>query len=511
MTSDVAASSVDRGDVVLPRVPARRRTRDTRPFVVGLVACMVAGAAVRVANVLWWRPTTRAGTGFVLGGDSFYYHWQANALADGHWFVDPFRWANDGVTIASSAHPPLYPLYLAVSSSFGVDTVTGHRLASCVLGVATVAVVGILAYRLAGTVAGIVGAAIVALYPQLWINDGMVMSESLVVLMAALVLLAAYSFAARPSMRNAIVLGITCGAATLTRTELSLLFPLLVLPLALMVRDETWPRRIKLVVAAGIAGAVLIVPWVTFNMTRFDEPTLLSTGTGSALSAASCDAVYYGSKIGYWDYCFKGPWPPANADESVRDTAPRDAATEYITDHLDRLPIVALARVGRIWGVFKPGQTTTFEWSQEARGRAASWAALVVYYALVPFAIVGLVAMRKRRIPIWPVVSLFVIATFAAATTFGVTRYRAPAEIGLVLAAAIGIAATVEWLRRRRVRTREHAAPDDTGATAQRDEFELPAHSSRHAFRGSTGIRKPKFVNAAPTLSTNRPAVIGAR
>ena len=59
------------------------------------------------------------------------------------------------------------------------------------------------------TIAGVVAAAITALYPQLWINDGMVMSESLVVLMAALVLLTAYSFAARPSVRNAVVLGVT--------------------------------------------------------------------------------------------------------------------------------------------------------------------------------------------------------------------------------------------------------------------------------------------------------------
>jgi hypothetical protein len=74
---------------------------------------------------------------------------------------------------------------------------------------------------------------------------------------------------------------------------------------------------------------------------------------------------------------------------------------------------------------------------------------LFVYYILVPFAVVGLVAMRRRRTPIWPVLALFVIATFAAATTFGVTRYRAPAEVGLVLAAAIGISAAVAWVRGR--------------------------------------------------------------
>jgi 4-amino-4-deoxy-L-arabinose transferase-like glycosyltransferase len=461
VTSDVATTSTDRDEVAREPVPARRTSTETRTFARGLVACIVVGAAVRVANVLWWRPTSRAPGGFSLSGDAFYYHWQANALADGHWFVDPFRWVNQGATVASSAHPPLYPLYLAVWSTFGVDTVDGHRLASCLLGVATVAVVGILAYRLAGTVAGLVAAGITAVYPQLWINDGMVMSESLVVLLAALVLFTAYAFAVRPSVRNALILGVTCGLATLTRTELALLFPLLVIPLAIVVRDESWRRRAELAVVSCAAGAVLIVPWVTFNMIRFDEPTYLSTGTGSALSAASCDATYYGSKIGYWDTCFTGPWPPVTADESVRDAAPRDAATDYIEDHLDRLPIVALARVGRIWDVFKPGQTTTFDWTQEARGRVASWAALFVYYALVPFAIIGLVAMRRRRIPIWPVLVFFVIATFAAATTFGITRYRAPAEIALVLAAAIGIATSVAWLRGR---TSRAAATDARSA-----------------------------------------------
>jgi 4-amino-4-deoxy-L-arabinose transferase-like glycosyltransferase len=450
MTSE---ATIDRTPAVEPAAqrPLSTLTRpEGRTFARGLVLIALVAAAIRVMNVLWWRPTRSSGThGFVLGGDSFYYHWQANALAAGQWFVDPFRWANDHVGIPSSAHPPLYPLYLSLWSRAGVDTVTGHRLASSLLGVATVVVIGLLAYRLAGTATGLVAAALAAFYPQLWINDGMVMSESLVVLMAALVLYAAYRFAAAPSVRTAAVLGLACGAAMLTRSELSLLFPFLVLPLAAFVKQKSWKERAKLAVVSCVTGAVLVVPWITFNMVRFEEPTWLSTGTGSALSAASCDAVYYGSKIGYWSFCFQGPWPPSTVDESQRDQAPRDAANDYISDHLDRLPVVAAARVGRMWGVFKPGQTTTFEWSLEARGRVASWAALFFYYALVPFAVFGLVVMRKRRIMIWPIVALLAIATLGAAITFGVTRYRAPAEVGLVVAAAIGMVAAWQWLRGR--------------------------------------------------------------
>jgi hypothetical protein len=112
---------------------------------------------------------------------------------------------------------------------------------------------------------------------------------------------------------------------------------------------------------------------------------------------------------------------------------------------------VVAARVGRLWGVFKPGQTTAFDWWIEGRGRVPTWIGLFFYYALLPFAVVGLVKLRRRRVPILPLLAIVIIATFAAAITFGVTRYRAPAEVAIVVAASVGIDAA--W-RRFRSRTR---------------------------------------------------------
>ena len=405
----------------------------------------LVGAAIRAMNVLWWRPTTdRVGyLGYKLGGDAAYYHWQANALGEGHWFVDPFLWLNLGQIRPSAAHPPLYTLYLGVWSRLGVQSVTGHRLVSALLGIATIVVIGILARRLAGNVAGLVAAGIAAVYPQLWINDGMLLSEGLAVLTTACSLLAIYAYWRSPRFRYAALMGLACGIAALSRTELALLFPLVVLPLVLLTRSETARRRVKLVVVAFVAGALVIVPWVGFNMLRFNEPTLISNGTGSALSAASCDEVYYGLHIGYYANCFTGPWPGPEFDESERDTYPRDYARTYIGDHLSRVPIVVAARVGRLWGIFKPGQTTALDWWIEGRGRAPSWIGLFAYYLLVPFAIAGVVILRRRRIPILPLVMLAVIATLAAAITFGVTRYRAPVEVAIVVAAAVAVSALV--------------------------------------------------------------------
>lgn len=429
---------------------ASLRRPEGRPFVRGLVLLTLVGAAVRLMDVLWWRPTTtRPGYhGYALTGDSFYYHLQANSLAAGEWFVDPIRWFNTGEGVASAAHPPLYSTYLGLWSTLGIDTVTGHRLASALLGIAAVALIGLLGYRLAGPAAGLVAAGIAAVYPQLWINDGVLLSESIVVLAIACALHAMYSFWQHSTLRNACVLGAVCGIAALGRNELILLFAVVAIPLALRARDIDWRARIRLAVVACLAGAVFVMPWALWNLTRFNEPTLTSSSLGSVLSAANCDSVYYGSLIGFYDNCFQGPWP--TGDESERDAVPRKQAIEYMKDHVTRLPVVVLARVGRVWGVFKPGQTTLFDWSIEHRGRAASWTGLFSYYLLLPFAGIGLVSLWRRRISILPLVAGPLIVTFAAATTFGVTRYRAPAEVAIVLAAAVGMVATVGWLRGRR-------------------------------------------------------------
>ena len=428
-------------------------------FGVWLISIAAFGFVLRVVNVLWWRPTTDTPGyhGYRLWGDAFYYHWQANALAKGIWFIDPIRWVSDGSQTPSAGHPPLYSTYLALWSAIGLDGVTAHRLASCVLGTASIVVIGLLGRRIGGNATGLVAAGIAAVYPQIWISDGMVMSETMAIFTTAVALTAAYHFWENPTLGRVALLGAACGLAGLTRSELVALFPLVVIPLALFVKNADWRRRAKLAVVGCVVGGAVLAPWVLYNYTRFEEPTTMTGGTGAALSAASCDEVWYGTLIGYYANCFQGPWPSEDLDESQRDVVPREQAIQYTKDHIKRLPLVVAARVGRLWGVFKPGQTTAFDWSIEGRGRAPTWIGLFAYYALVPFAIFGFVVLRRRRIPIIPLLAIIVIATISAAITFGVTRYRSPAEVAIVLAASIGI--TTCWSRWRRGRRPATAPP----------------------------------------------------
>ncbi len=58
--------------------------------------------------------------------------------------------------------------------------------------------IGLLARRLAGNAAGLIAAAITALYPGMWINDGMLLSETMTIFMTAVALTAIVRVLAHP-------------------------------------------------------------------------------------------------------------------------------------------------------------------------------------------------------------------------------------------------------------------------------------------------------------------------
>src|SRR5262249_2496989 len=156
-------------------------------------------------------------------------------------------------------------------SRLGVDSFLGHRLAACVVGAAAVAVIGFVARRLAGDRAGLVAAGIAALYPLLWIKDAVVLSESMLALTTAVMLLAAYAFWRAPSPWRATGLGASISLVALTRAEGVLLFALLAVPVVVMVPGLDARRRFERLGAMAVAAVVIMGPWIGYNLVRFDE------------------------------------------------------------------------------------------------------------------------------------------------------------------------------------------------------------------------------------------------
>jgi hypothetical protein len=127
----------------------------TRVFRRGLFATALVGLAVRVAYILIVRRDV------LPGGDSFFYHFGARLLVEGHGFIEPTPFIN-GIVEQSASHPPLYLLYLAIPTSVGLDGPLTHMLWSSLIGVGSILFVGLTGREVAGPRAGLVAAGLAA-------------------------------------------------------------------------------------------------------------------------------------------------------------------------------------------------------------------------------------------------------------------------------------------------------------------------------------------------------------
>ncbi|MFN8028573.1 MAG: glycosyltransferase family 39 protein, partial [Acidimicrobiia bacterium] len=377
----------------------------------------------------------------------------------GHGFTD-FR---DGTQTAE--HPPLTALVLVptswVAEQFdpGGTHLLAQRLTMAVFGAGVVLLIGMVGRSVGGAKhgnrIGWIAAAIAAVYANLFVNDGLVMSETLATLAVALAILLAYRFGRAPSWGNAAWLGAACGLAMLARAELGLLLPCMVLPVAAFLRDFTIVKRLLLVLMACVAAFLVTSPWLVANLTRFEEPVLFSTNDGLTICGANMERTWYGSGTGLWALDCAG-YPVPKGDRSVVSNALRKDGLRYIRDHLGRAPVVVAARIGRVWSIYAPGQMADYN-QNEGRPVWVSWLAFASFWVLVPFAVWGGVILRRRKVPITPLVAQFVIVTITAAAIYGLVRFRVPAEVSLVVLAATAFEHL--WARR-------HGGADDGGAEA---------------------------------------------
>ena len=66
-----------------------------------------------------------------------------------------------------------------------------------------------------------------------------------------------------------------------------------------------------------------------------------------------------------------------------------------------------------------------------------------MYYALLALSIVGAVALRRRRVPLTPLLAVLAAVALTVGFVYGTTRFHAPAEVPLVLLGSVAIDATI--------------------------------------------------------------------
>ena len=414
-----------------------------------------------------------------IGGDGRYYHAIAALVADGKGFIAPRPYALHGRMIASAPHPPAWPLTLTGAALVGLRTALEQQLISCVIGTATIVLIAFAGRRIAGETAGLIAAAIAAVYPNFWLYERELMSETLTLFGAALTVLLAYRFRDRPSRARAVALGFSCGLLAITHAEQLLLVGFLLVPLILVTRDQPLGRRFGWAALATAAVIVTILPWAAYNTSRFHKPVLLGSEFGVTVAVTNCRFTYSGADFGFQDSrC--GDEADASGrvngtDEITRDNQYMHVGADYARAHLSRLPAVLAAREGRLWSVFRVRQQIHLDTGRNTSTHVIQ-AGFFMYWLLIPPAVLGIVVLRRRRVTLLPLLAFVATVTIGAAVTYGFTRFRAAAEVAIVLLAAVAIDAVLRRRARRRraTQTPEGATPEGS-SRAQEPTPGIPA------------------------------------
>jgi peptidoglycan/LPS O-acetylase OafA/YrhL/4-amino-4-deoxy-L-arabinose transferase-like glycosyltransferase len=493
---DVAGRTEERHEAAPATGPSRPRR-----FALWLGVIVAAGLAVRFLYLFGWRNP------WTVLGDPYYYHHGANLLADGEGYIHPFRWLLEGRRMPGADHPPGYLTVLAGFSWLGLRSFLAHQVVSCLLGGFGIVAMGLAGRRIAGERVGLIVAGMTALSPNVFIFDAQVVSETLVVSTTALVLLAAYRWWDRPSTGAAVLFGASIGAAALVRSEAILLGPVIAIPLVWWRyrcdrAGERAPARGLLVQlgAAGLMAAVVIAPWVAYNMSRFQEPTTLSAQFDQTLGTANCEEVYYGDRVGYWALsCIQETEPlVGDGDASAQGRGFARIARQYMRDHAERVPFVAAARVGRTFGLYQPQEQIFVDHQVESKEPVLGQVGLFVWYATAVAGAIGLIGLRRAGRPIFPLVAIVATVVLTVVVVYGTTRFRLPGELALMIPAAVSLdAAALTWWRHRR----GEARPGPATAAAVPVAAGESGHSTSPAEDPAGGGTGPGAPAAGDTLA----------
>lgn len=401
------------------------------------------------------------------GDPRFFYYWPATQVAQGRGFLNVMT-VQYGQPVPSASHPPGFVALLAGFYRLGLQSPQAMRYALCVMTAATVVIIGVLVGRLANERAGLIAAIIAAVYPNIWISSTLLMSETLLLFGLALGLLGFYGFTQQaPRLSRLVVCAVGFTLAASARPEILVLFPVVIVPLVLSRRRALAPRtRLGFLVVAAVIPLCVFGPWYAYNASRFERPVLVSTGFGQTLLTGACDDVFHGPMIGYWSVaCTAQSFPPkpepgAVPDESLLDEYFRKRALRYYSYHKRQVPLVVLARMGRMFGVYHPADQNTIDSYVDHRGSfQLVRASQIAFWVLCLIGVAGFVQWRRRKIPVYPFVAIFALVVVVEAITFGNTRYRVAIDLCLVLLAATVIDRMIA-LGAGRVRRPEARAAD---------------------------------------------------
>jgi 4-amino-4-deoxy-L-arabinose transferase-like glycosyltransferase len=373
-------------------------------------------------------------------------------LATGNGYSYPMEFQGTFDNFPTAYYPPGYPLFLAPIfwvarllpgdvSLFGTAVV-----ANVVLSVLLVWLIFHLGRRLAGVAVGLVAAAVTALWPNLIFHSGVILTETLFLVLLVLTFLVAFAtpaVARRPGLWRMVTVGVLLGLVGLVRPV-----SLVVAPLFLLLWwSDGVARAVRRTAIVAVAAVAVLLPWSVLSTIRMEAPVALSLNFGDNLCIGYRDGAYGGFALA--PECFDGYDDiPRPESETERQSDNIERALEYIGDHpasvVTQMPDRARYTLESDWdGLQAANDYGARPIVGDTLDDLLRYGANAFYVVVALLAVGGVVVVVRRGLWAdrrWQLLVLAApVSLVSPLLTFGDTRFKMPIYPTLAVCAAVAV------------------------------------------------------------------------
>jgi 4-amino-4-deoxy-L-arabinose transferase-like glycosyltransferase len=359
--------------------------------------------------------------------------------------------------ISTVYRAPLWPFTIAgISIVFGPNDYFA-RLFLSLIGSGTCVLVYLFARDLFGWRIGVLAGVFAAIYPELYIYDGWLYTESLYTFLLFAICYDLYRLLRTPerNWRLWITCGILLGLLSLTRPNGIIVIGLFIVWAIIMAWQKllSWRVTARGMLATTLIALVLIAPWTVRNYLVSHTFIPVAIGDGTVLLGAYNDAVLTTPvNKGTWINPLKSrpdvtkPFPLYICTppcEVAREAAYKDAAVQWIRNHTSIMPHLLKLHFINMWqpdtheADLPTDRFPNQKSSQLVLGMMKTFPIPIFILAALGFAVT---LWRWRELLFIYFIILMTIAE--CIIYYGIPRFRAPIEPILILLAA----GSIWWL-----------------------------------------------------------------
>jgi 4-amino-4-deoxy-L-arabinose transferase-like glycosyltransferase len=413
-----------------------------------VVAILVIALVVRVGLALAIRHS------YVPKNDAANFDSMARSLSSGHGFGRALVPPSVGRT---AFRAPLYPIVLAAAYLVFGHGLTVGLLENAVIGVALVAMIGLVASQLWGRRVALVALVVAAGHPTLMLFGTSLQLEPMLATLALAAIAAALQYRRSHGQAGWLVAsGVLVGLAILTREVGIALLP----PVAWLIwttdrnpasdRPRRTLRGLAAPALAVLLSVLVVAPWTIRNAVELHAVVPVTTTGGIGL-AGTYNQTSYSNKT------YPAIWIPAYVDPAIKQTILanpdrsevqldkeyRRAAIDFVRKHPGYVPKVLFWNTVRMFD-FRGTPDAVFTAQYIPYPHGLTVLSVFASYMLELLAIAALFLPMTRRAPksVWlfPVLACLIILVLS-----GNIRYRASIEPFTVLLASVTIARILAW------------------------------------------------------------------